>query len=490
MSVIASQSIKNAIITYIGFAIGAANTLFLYTHILGDTYYGLVGFILSSANLLMPLIAFGVQNSLIKYFPTYTTEESKTQFLSFVLLLPLLFIVPLTVIGAFFYYDIAQLISYKNPIIYDYAWIVPLVGFSMAYFEIFYAWVKAHYQSVFGSFIKEVVVRAMVAVTLLLVYFELLSPVDFIYALVLIYGISMVLMMVYAFRIRRPSFSLVIPKEAKQIIEYSAFIILSGSVAMVMLDLDKFMLAQYISIENIAYYSVAIFICIVIYVPSRAMHQILHPVTSKLMADNDYDKLDVLYKKSSISLQVAGGLVFLGILLNIKQLYLLIPEQYSGGISIVFMVGFSKYFELLLGNNNSIIYNSTYYKLVLFLGVGLALLSVAFNMLLIPYLGLNGAALATLLAATIYSWSKWLFVVKKMKLFPFTIKTVYALILLFAFIGVFYFWDFSFHPIINIALKTLLFAPLYIYIHYTLQIAPEVNRYVDILLQYVIKKRN
>lgn len=488
MSIIASQSIKNAIITYLGFSIGAINTLFLYTHILGDTYYGLVGFILSSANLLMPLMAFGIQNSLIRYFPIYTTEESKTEFLNFVLFLPLLFIIPLTLVGTFFYHDISLLISKENPIIKNYVWIVPIVGFCMAYFEIFYAWVKVHFQSVLGGFIKEIIVRVLVSISLLLVYFDWLSAIDFIYTLMVIYAMSMSLMMGYAFRIRKPTFSLVIPKEAAQIIEYSAFIILSGSVAMVMLDLDKFMLAQYIKIENIAYYSVAIFICIVIYVPGRAMHQILHPVTSKLMANNQKEELNDLYKKSSISLQVAGGLVFLGIILNIKQLYMLIPEQYSGGISIVFLVGFSKYLDLILGNNNSIIYNSRYYKTVLFLGVGLAVLSIGFNMIFIPYFGINGAALATLLAATIYSWSKWLFVVKKLDLFPFTINTMYALLLLFVFIGAFYFWDFSFHPIANIFLKTIMFAPLYIYVHYKLRLSTDVNRYVDKAIQFVLKK--
>ena len=54
------------------------------------------------------------------------------------------------------------------------------------------------------------------------------------------------------------------------------FIILSGSVANMLLDIDKTMINQYIKIENIAYYSVAVFMAIVISVPSRAMHQITY----------------------------------------------------------------------------------------------------------------------------------------------------------------------------------------------------------------------
>ena len=58
MGIVINQSIRNTIITYIGFAIGAANTLFMYPHFLGETFYGLTGYILSSANIIFPLMAF------------------------------------------------------------------------------------------------------------------------------------------------------------------------------------------------------------------------------------------------------------------------------------------------------------------------------------------------------------------------------------------------------------------------------------------------
>jgi O-antigen/teichoic acid export membrane protein len=68
-------------------------------------------------------------------------------------------------------------------------------------------------------------------------------------------------------------------------------------------------------IENIAYYSVATYIALVISVPSRAMHQIVYPITAKLMHEEKYDELNILYKKTSVNLQVVGGFVMLCILL-------------------------------------------------------------------------------------------------------------------------------------------------------------------------------
>jgi hypothetical protein len=46
----------------------------------------------------------------------------------------------------------------------------------------------------------------------------------------------------------------------------------------------------------------------------------------------------------------------------------MVPKEYGGGILVVFMIGLSKYFDLILGNNNAIILIK-YYRAVFFLGV-------------------------------------------------------------------------------------------------------------------------
>lgn len=488
MNIVTSQSIKNTVITYVGFAIGAINTLFLYTYILGDIYYGLVGFILSASNIIMPLMAFGTHNSLVKFYAAYPNEQTQSEFLTYLLFLPLLFIVPFAMVGYGYYEEIGQLLSQENPIIAQYLWVVPLVGLCMGYFEIFYAWVKVHLKSVFGNFLREVALRLLITLFLLLVYTNVITPEQFIYALVLIYFTTMATMKWYAYRTKMPSFIFKFPSNYLAVLEYSLYIILSGSIAMLLLDIDKFMIAQYVKIENVAYYSVAIFISLVIAVPGRAMHQITYPITAKLMSENKHDELNLLYKKTSITLQIIGGLVYIGILINLKQVYLLLPEQYTGGIAIVFFVGLSKYFDLVLGNNNSIIFNSKHYKTVLFLGVMLTIVTIGLNMVFIPLYGINGAAIATLISITLYSWAKLYFVVRKMKLYPFTKQTLQAFGLLILFFGLFYFWDFPFHPLINVVLKSSVFALLYTYIHYKLKLSFEVNKLIDNTLNLIQKK--
>ena len=60
MGIVLKQSFVNTIILFLGFAIGGINVLFLYTNFLHEDYYGLVTFLLSSANIVLPLLVFGM----------------------------------------------------------------------------------------------------------------------------------------------------------------------------------------------------------------------------------------------------------------------------------------------------------------------------------------------------------------------------------------------------------------------------------------------
>ena len=479
MGIVLNQSLKNTIITYIGFAVGGVSTLFLFPPILGKTYYGLSNYILSCANVIMPLFAIGMQNTLVKFYSQCKTEKEKNQFLSFTVLFPLLLCIPLILIGLFFYDDIISFLSKKNSIVKEYIFLIPFMGLCMAYFEIFYAWARVHMHSVFGNFIKEVGLRLFSVVGLLAIYFKWITAVDFIYLTAVIYFVAFLITMLYAFKIKKPEFQFSIPHNVKAILEYTFYIILSGSVANLLLDGDKMILNQYMDIENIAFYSVATYIALVISVPSRAMHQIVYPITAKLMHENKHDELNDLYKKTSINLQLVGGFGMLCIFVNIDELYQMLPKEYAGGIWIVFMIGLSKYFDLILGNNNAIIFNSKYYRMVLFLGLMLVLVTFVLNIVFIPLYGIIGSAFATLLSITLYSVAKLMFVVKRMHLYPFTTQTLYSISITVVLFVLFYFWQFPFHPIIGIGLKSILVTVLYVYLNYKFVISAEINRFLD-----------
>ena len=485
MGIVQNQSIKNTIITFLGFGIGAINALFFYTHFLGKLHYGIVATVLSGANIMMPLMAFGAQNTLIRFFSSYKNQKERDEFLTFMLLLPLVFIIPLG-LGFYFFYDqISHSWIQENPTLKPFFWLIPVIGLFMAYFEVFYAWAKVHMQSVIGNFISEVLVRLVVMLLLVGVHFDLIAKDTFVYCVALAYFAQMIAMKLYAISVKMPVLRFVIPKNAKEIVKYSGFIIVSGGVAVMLVDFDKVMIPQYKDIGQNALYAVAIFIATVIAVPSRAMTQIIAPITSKLMVENKHDELNDLYKKSAINLQVIGGFIMILIFVNIKEMYQLIPKDYSGGIMVVFLIGLSKFYDVLLGNNNSIIVNTIHYRTVLLFGVFTVLLMIVLNMIFIPLYGIEGSAFATLLTVMIYNTIKLFFVIKQMNLFPFTVKTLYSLGILAVFFLLFYFWDFPFHAIINIGLKSILLSVLYILLIYKAKLSEEINGVISKFLKNI-----
>ena len=479
MGIVQNQAFKNTITTYLGFGIGAINALFLYTNFMSETYYGLIAFILSTANIMMPLMAFGVHNTLVKFYSSYKTRNNLNSFLTLILFLPLLLIIPIGLVGYFSFDVISDFLAQKNVIIKDYVWLIYITAIAFAYFEIFYAWTKVQMKSVFGNFMKEVFHRAAVMLLLFALYFEWLSINQFINAVVGVYILRMFIMKLYAYYLRRPVLRFNKIPDLKAVLKYSALIIIAGSVGGIILEIDKFMIGELLTINNVAYYGVAIYIASVIGVPARSMHQITNPITAKFLNENNTSELEILYKKSSLNLFIISGFIFLLIVLNINQLYALIKPEYSTALFVVFIVSIAKLSDNVIGNNNAILFNSNYYRIVLLFGILLAILTVVLNLLLIPEFGINGAAFATFLSVLVYNIAKLLFVYSKYKISPFTLNTLITLVLIIVMVGLFYYWELTFHPILNIALKSTVITAIYVFVVYKMQLSEDISRLID-----------
>src|SRR6218665_2703542 len=311
MGIVQNQSIKNTIITFLGFGIGAINALFLYTHFLGKLHYGIVATVLSGANIMMPLMAFGAQNTLIRFFSSYKNQKERDEFLTFMLVMPFVLIIPLSLGFYFFYDEISHTWIQENPTLKPFFWLIPLIGLFMAYTEVFYAWAKVHMKSVTATFIYEVLMRLIIMALLIGLHFNWMSKDAFVYCVAATYSAQLIGMKLYAISIKMPVLRFVVPNNIKEIIQYSSFIIVSGGIAVMLVDFDKVMIARYLPVSENALYSVAIFISTVVAVPSRAMTQIVAPITARLMTEKKHDELNDLYKKSAINLQVTGGFIMI-----------------------------------------------------------------------------------------------------------------------------------------------------------------------------------
>ena len=348
-------------------------------------------------------------------------------------------------------------------------------GFALAYFEVYYAWGKVHLKSVFGNFLKEVFARVCISVLLVLLYLEIISLDFFLMAIVGVYLLRTLLMKLYAYYLHGPTLNFSFPKEAKQILGYGLLMVLGGSVALILLEIDKVMINQFKSLDNVAYYGVAIYIATSIIVPTRAMHQITYPMTANYLNAGSFFELENLYKKTSLTSFIASGILFILIVLNLNDLYLMIPEEYTDGFAIVFLIGIAKVFDSLLGNINAVLYYSEHYKWVLVMGICFALITILLNLWLIPIYGIEGAALASFVSIFLFNLSKLILVKLKFGFLPFSSATfkVFATLLLLG--ALFWMLQFPFHPLVNIGLKSMLVLAMYLGILYRFDISEDVS---------------
>ncbi|REE82211.1 O-antigen/teichoic acid export membrane protein [Lutibacter oceani] len=480
MGIVLKQSFNNTLILFLGFAIGGINVLFLFTNFLHEDYFGLITFLLSTANIIMPLLVFGIHQTIIKYYSSYKTKIEKDGFLIATLVLPLVVIIPLAFVGVFLYEFISNWLSAENPLIKSYSYLIFIVAIFMGYFEVFYSWTKVQFNSVFGNFIKEIFTRICTSFLLVAVYFNWITNEQFIYAIVIVYGVRTLIMKLYALYIYMPKLVFKIPSNLKELLSFSFYIIIAGSASGILLEIDKFMIPQIEKIAEVAYYSVGIYIASVVAIPTRAMQQITSPITAKEMNNNNIPEVEKLYKQTSINLLVVGGLLFLLINLNITDLYELINKpQYTKGIWIVLIISIAKLMELALGTGNAILMNSKYYKIFFYMSLAMALTVIILNRWLISLVGINGAALATLIVVLTYSSIKIFYIKSKLNIQPFSTNTVKIVLIVSAVFFLFYFWNFEFFPLINIAIKGVLITVIYLFIINKLHISKDLNSLVS-----------
>ena len=481
MGIVFKQSFNNTLILFLGFAIGGLNVLFLYTHFLEAEYFGLITFLLSTANMIMPFIVFGMQHTIIKFFSSYQLKKEQDNFLWTAVFLPMLIIVPMAVLAVVFYHQIAAFLARENIIIEKYTYTIFFLSIFMGYFEVFYAWSRVQMKSVFGNFIKEVFARVCVSALLFAVYFKWINAEQFIYAVVIVYMLRMIIMKVYAFYVYFPKFEwLGLPKNIKEIISFSIYIIMAGSAGTILLEIDKFMIPQMKHIAEVAYYSVGVYIASVIGIPSRAMQQIINPITARELNQNNMMEVESLYQKSSLNLLIAGGLLFLLINTNIEELYNIIDKpEYSAGIYVVLVISIAEMIKLSLGTNGAILTNSKYYRMLFYYSIAMAFSVVVLNKYLIDLMGIEGAALATMIVVAVFSFLKVGYVVKKMMMQPFTSKTMTLLFIIFFIYTIFHFVQFPFNAYVNILLRSSLIAVVFIFLVVKLKLSEDMNQMID-----------
>lgn len=480
MGIVVRQSFLNLISIGIAFLIGAVNTLYLYPTFLGSKLQGLIISLLAISNLLQPFISFGTQHAVIRYYSKYNKKNDKDGLLTLSIIIPLVIVI-LFVPIFFTYYDQIRLYLFQSDqSLSKYAYVILFIAVSTSFFEVFYSWLRVKLKSVFGNFLKELYPRLLIAFLLISYSYGILNFENFVLFLIYGYYLRLLIVIIYSFYINRPRISFAFKSDFIEVFKYCLLIFLSGAASSIILDIDKSMLSSILTVENVAYYSVAVFIAAVIEIPGRAMFQILSPVVADAINKNHFKKLEGLLKKSSTNLVLVASLFFLLINLNLNDFYKMLNQDgYSIGIPIVIIVSFGKLYSMSIGCINNIISNSKYYYYTFWFSLFSSILAVVLNIYLITEYGIVGAAYATLIVLIIMNSLKLYLIKVKFNIHPYSKDTVKIIVLSVLGFVIFSNLKLDFDPVLNIIVKSSLVLILYTLSAYIFRLSDDVNIFID-----------
>ena len=110
----------------------------------------------------------------------------------------------------------------------------------------------------------------------------------------------------------------------------------------------------------------------------------------------------------------------LGIGLNLDFIYSLTKTRYAEGTFVVLLLIGSRLFDGITGVNGLIVVTSPRYRYDLIFNASLSILTVALNWVLIPKLGISGAAVAAVIAQVSINLARTWFVWHSYRMQPFT----------------------------------------------------------------------
>ena len=446
MGIILRQSFKGTIVSYIGVLIGVLNVLWFFPKFLLPEQIGLLRLLQDIPLLLGSFIQLGASNVADRFYPYFKTKDGTDHGFFFLLIIYPLFGFLLFVLLFFVFYDYWISLYYESsPLLaQNFLYILPL-AFFVLYISIFEAYARVNQRIVVPGIFREVVVRVLISLIIILYFLNIFSWKSFLLFFVLIYGLSLLFLLLYIRQLKKlnlkTDFKFLTKDLVKHIFSFVFYIIPGTAGSLVASKIDTLMLGAQEGLANTGIYSIAFFIGAVVEMPKRALSQISIPILSQSWKNNDLKTIDTIYKKSSINQLIVGFLLFLCIWVNIDDLFMLIPhnEIYRSGKYVVLFVGISKLFDMATGVNSEIILSSRYYRFNLIAMLLLSVTTVVANYILIPVYNITGAAISLALTIFLFNLIKFIFIWMVMKMQPFGRKTLYVLIIsLIAYLGVFW----------------------------------------------------
>ncbi|NBC66420.1 MAG: oligosaccharide flippase family protein [Bacteroidetes bacterium] len=492
MGIIVRQSISNTLISYLGIALGFVLTILMFPNILRADQYGLTRVLISASFISSQFAHLGFQNLVIRYFPFFKKADPEQHgFLFWIITIPIVGFLIFTLIYFLASDLIIQYYNERSPLFVDYyLWVLPLTLF-IIYFEVLNNYLRSLRDSTTGSFVNEVLQRFITILVLAVYFFDWIGFGQFVTLFVMSYISQPLIIGIQIWRRSEfkltPNLDIIRKKLVKGMASYSLYSMLGGLTTVIVWNVDIMMLGSMSGLDDTAVYSIAFYIVTVITVPQQSIHKIAAPLLSDFIKNKKWGEVETIYKKSSLNQLIPGLLIFGLIWLHLDKLYLLLPEIYAAGIWVVFIVGIGKLTAMVCGQNGVILVNSKHYRVSFYTNIILVAFTIGANYLLIPEYGIEGAALASAMAIIVYNGVKYLYVLIKMKLQPFSMKTLWVILLGASTIYITHVWvDFS-SIWLDMAIKTIIFPLTFLAPILYFKVSPDINELLESLRTYLAR---
>lgn len=433
MSVVARQGVKYSIIGYLGFLLGTFSAIFIFPYDM--EFYGKLRYILPTAEIIVPIIVFGLSFSNVKFFAKVNADGKHHNMLSLSLLAVIINF--LIVVGGFF------LIAYwfpefKKLEIWKMKNLILPLALVLALSSVFNKFLTNYKRVVVPNIFENFVPKLANLGAFCLFFFMGFAEKSAYGFFFMMFVISLFGYGLYTNRLEKVKFDFDLDYFKKdnfyrEILTYSLFGFLGNIGNYIAIKIDSYMIGEFISFEENGIYNNIYSIISLIVVPQMGLFNLSAPIINKVLANGDYNELDRFHKKTSLSLFFLGLVLFCCIAVGFPYLadFMKNGEDLRSSEPIVWVLGFAMLFDLATGFNGHIISLSRYYKFNIVVMLILAVLTITTNMIFLKHtdLGILGIAIAYAISLSLFNIIKIIFNYIKFNVFPLGIEMMYAMIL-------------------------------------------------------------
>jgi O-antigen/teichoic acid export membrane protein len=429
MGIIIRQSIKGAVVNYIGTAIGIVTIFFVIPKFIAPEEFGLMRTFVDAGVLFVSLAQIGTNSSILRFFPYFKNPQKRDNgFFFWTLIIPIIGFFIYSLFFLIFKNFIADFFREKSELVVNYLYFLLPLGFFMLYQTVFETNSIVLLRIVVPAFVREVGVRIMVLASYLLFSFHILSLTGLVVAFCCTYGIAACINLGYLFHLGRislkPNFKHVTKSLRKDFLFYTLFLMGSALTTAFVPSLSIFIIGAQLGLAFAGIYAFARHIVAFIEIPYRSVGAISTPHLSQYIKENNFSETNRFAKKVSLHQFLIGTAIFFAIWINIDLIFQIIPngEIYAPGKWVVFFLGINALITTSLSIGAVTLSFSKYYYYSLFFTFILTGSAIYMNIVCIPIWGINGGALATLFASCIYYILLMFLIFWKLKVSPFSLK--------------------------------------------------------------------